>query len=56
MAAIPEMTIYPKDLMGREATLTVRVKVKFDWRVSLGLLLIRAGAWLAGMRSEVEHE
>jgi hypothetical protein len=40
-----------RDLM-KNITMTVRVNP--DWRVALGLLVMRFGAWITGMALEVE--
>lgn len=41
-----------RDLM---KNITTTVKVNPDWRVGLGLLIVRFGAWITGMAIEVEN-
>jgi hypothetical protein len=46
-------TFKERELMS-EVELTVTLHIKRDWRVRLGLFLVRAGAWLAGFGLKVE--
>jgi hypothetical protein len=41
-----------RDLM---KNITTTVRVNSDWRVGLGLLVMRFGAWITGMAFEVEN-
>jgi hypothetical protein len=49
MAQVGSITIDERDVMGR-ATLEVEIVVKRDWRVWIGLRLMRLGARLSGVR------
>jgi len=46
------------ELDGRKLAneITVNVRVNFDWRWSVGVWLMRFGAWLAGLNMEIEKE
>lgn len=56
MAELREVIITPDTMREQHARITVTVKVRYNWRVTVGLWLIKAGAWLAGVSHEEEDE
>ncbi len=42
--------------LAKEITMQVVVHVKRDWRVRLGIWLLKVGCWVSGMGIEVEDE
>lgn len=49
------IVIHERELMDR-FTVTVIIKLKRDWRVIVGLRLIKFGCWLSNINFKAENE